>query len=156
MKIKHREAGIEYTITGYDWRINYLNSEKHKQFEIISYDGLVEVHSINEVTGESNFSHVSDIKDAQTNTRNHPKKIYMRPLEFKHYNKQLLLYSKKPTNQNLFLRIWNSLPSIKKTLESIINSTISKEIWLIIRGVVILIVAYVLWEVFKESILSVL
>ncbi|MDO1514551.1 hypothetical protein Q2T41_18000 [Maribacter confluentis] len=53
-----------------------------------------------------------------------------------------------------FLKDSNKRPSIKTIAESINNSTISKSLWGIIKGVAILIIAYTIWALFKDSIIN--
>ena len=49
---------------------------------------------------------------------------------------------------------WYHLTRIKIGLERITNSTISRELWFIIRGVLMLLFAYILWAIFQDSIIN--
>ncbi|MDC6390828.1 hypothetical protein PP182_19235 [Maribacter sp. PR1] len=53
-------------------------------------------------------------------------------------------------------RSWYYFPLLKMSIERIINSTISKEIWFTVRGVIILLIAYSIWAIYGDFFKSLL
>jgi|GEM_PF-2094267 len=164
MIIKHKIAQEPFPVTYSEWFHDYLKTGKFKNFTVASPSGVVELHKINPETGEMTFNMLMD-KDASEKTRLiKPRMFHIRKLEYVFYDKNLVpnqrYFELHPQSSirphfesseisRLDLKLaWYNLPRLKIIMERITNSIISKEMWFIFRGVLILLIAYVLWAIF--------
>ncbi|WP_223033636.1 hypothetical protein [Hanstruepera marina] len=90
MQIKNKKADKPYSVTYRVWRTEYLANDKHKHFEILNYNNVVELHVIDKITGELKFSQVIDKNEAENNVRQFSTTQYIKPLSFEYYDKNLI------------------------------------------------------------------
>lgn len=143
MKIKHIETDNIISLTYKDWYDNYIKKGIYKNFEVVDYSGVVELQILQE-NGKMR-KQPFDSSAAKSSQRQFSDKIFIqKKLSFETYDKWLV------SKNHLDLRSsWYNLPRLKRSIERITNSTISKEVWLVARGVVTLLIAYSIWEYFK-------
>lgn len=90
MIIMHNEAREHFTITYAEWFKDYLKTGKYKNFTVTNPKDVVQLHRINQDTGEMVFSMLMDKKIAEQTQRKDPRKFHIKPLEYKMYDKNLV------------------------------------------------------------------
>lgn len=92
MVIRHKEKKKEFEVSYSDWLFYYLRSNKYVDYEIVRADDLVELHHIDEKTGNMSFVYVMERDQAERINMVKPKSTSIENLKFKHYDKNLITY----------------------------------------------------------------
>lgn len=150
MRVRHKDADANLItdpkMTIGHWQKEYLKNKKYLNYEFYDVQDIFDLYEVDKETGLSTYVK-SDYKYAlEYLVRKNDKKCFIKKHNSSNLNKYLM-----PTKSHFFKdrKIWYNLPKLKTTIESITNSTISKEVWIIIRGVFILLIAYTIWELLK-------
>jgi hypothetical protein len=91
MIIMHNEAKEHFSITYSEWFNDYLKSGKFKNFTVTHPKDVMELHTIDQNTGEMGFCMLMDKKIAEQTKRKEPRRFHLKPLEYKEYDKNLVL-----------------------------------------------------------------
>lgn len=144
MQIKNKKTEVPYSITYREWRTEYIQKNKHIHFDVINYNGVVELHVIDKETGELKFSQVIDKKEAENNVRQFSTTQYIKPLSFEYYDKNLVPLKSDRTNLIKEKHISNAPINIKaKPIKSFISKSwnlISNNA--LISGLIILFIGF--------------
>lgn len=144
MKIENIKNGKVINLTFKEWKDNYLSNGNYKNYKIIDYFSVVELHRLkNDGTASMTFMEKQNALETQIQF---PTEFRIKELSFNGYNKWLI---KENSQGFLFRKSWYNLPAIKAKLEIITKSKISKEFWLIIRGIAIIVIASIIIAALK-------
>lgn len=154
MKIKHIETGIEQLIGYPAWYKDFIKTGLYNKYEILYSDDVVELHRIKD-DGSVGIT-VLDNGTAKGFTNKLPNKFKIEKNSFKHCDKHLRNKSiiKNQSFTFRFKNIWYSIPRLKTIYEYITNSAISKLTSKIITGVLIILVASIIWAIFKNDLIN--
>lgn len=104
MKIKNIDADSEIWVTYREWLTDYVKTEKHKYFEVTNDIGIVEVHRVNPDTGKLEFRILIDKDRYYKNPSALGQGIYIKPLSYEYYDKNLIINKPKSHSFLNFLK----------------------------------------------------
>lgn len=147
MRVKHKTTNTEFSIDYLDWYNKYIKTKKYKDYEILNYNGVVELLRIKD--NGNVIKNPQSLKVAKDCSLKFPKEFnYNKELSFETYDKWLVSKSYK-SSQNHFL---NKIRYI--IFEKIRPKTILKPIWksiiVIILGGLGTLLGYILVEFYKS------
>ncbi|MHA7060243.1 hypothetical protein ACWGOQ_0023680 [Aquimarina sp. M1] len=148
MKIRHKHTKQEIGGSYHYWKNEILKKHLEINYEILTKPDLVDVYEINKDNGNHTFIETIDRFIAKDRYLKKDNKYTIQDTDINKFDE---LY--RPIKKYNALKINQKIPSIKRIIEKSINSKISKEIWIIIRTVFCLLIAYTVWALFNEQII---
>jgi len=154
MIIKHIETGIEQLIGYPKWNKDFIKTGLYKKYEIIGSEDVLELHMIKE-DGSVGIT-VMDSGSANGMVNKFPKRCKTKANSFKYCDKHLRNKSNIKSQSFLFriINISNNIPSINIKPVYNIVSKISKHTLAIVIGVIIILVAFVIKEIYGIQIVD--
>ncbi len=148
MKIKHIESQIETSIEFREWIREYVRKDIYNKWEVVNLKGVYKVYTVRDNGGSAitlmSYSEANKHKN-QFSSKVRISKENVSMEFYRNYIETKILKNHLPLRK----KYWYNLPNIKAKLEIIIKSKISKEAWLIIRGIAIIVIASIIIAALK-------
>ena len=155
MRVKHKDSrkeDVNMSMSLSHWHKEYLPNKKYLNYDFYDVPEIFDLYEIDQRSGSLTYVKSGFGSEIKPIVRQNPLEYVDKAHDQKYLDEYLM---PRKSYQSGFLRkSWYSLPKLKTGIEKIINSTISREMWLIVRGVLILLTAYILWAIFGDLIVE--
>ena len=129
MRVKHKDArkeDLNMSMSLSHWQKEYLPNNKYLNYEFYDVPDIFDLFEIDERTGNTTYVKSGFNAEIIPFVRQNSKKYVFKPHDPKYLDEHLM--PKKVIEPNYLQKGWYNLPSLKTSIEGIINSTISKEV----------------------------